>query len=65
MVDKWLLISMASMLTSGVYGGKWNDSSGWIDAGSGTFSDAARLREATTVRDVSAKDKKAKEERGR
>lgn len=35
----------------GVYGGKWNDSSGGIDASSGTFSDAAWLGEATTVRD--------------
>lgn len=43
MADKWLLISMVSMLTLGVYGGKWNDSSGWINTGSGVFSGAAWL----------------------
>lgn len=31
-------LTVESVLSSGVYGGKWNDSSGWIDAGSGTFS---------------------------
>lgn len=50
MLDKWLLISMTSMPSLGVYRGKWNDSSGRINTGSGTFSSAVWLGEAT-IRD--------------